>query len=94
MGEIDIVITDNGDLVTRVLSKIAATQRLPLDKVTIDSTFEDLGIDSLDGINVIFAIEDEFDISIPDAAAQSIRSVREMVEGIGTLVAAKAAAQP
>jgi acyl carrier protein len=90
----DTVITDNGDLVTRVLHKIAATQRLPQDKVTIDSTFEELGIDSLDGINVIFAIEDEFDISIPDAAAQSIRSVREMVEGIASLVAAKAAAQP
>ena len=87
------MITENGDLATRVLRKIAATQRLPQDKVTIDSTFEDLGIDSLDGINVIFAMEDEFEIAIPDEAAQSIRSVREMVDGIATLVAAKAPAQ-
>jgi acyl carrier protein len=94
MGEADTVSTENGDLVTRVLHRIAATQRLPQEKVTLESTFEDLGIDSLDGINVIFAIEDEFDISIPDDAAQSIRSVREMVEGIAALVAAKAPAQP
>jgi acyl carrier protein len=93
MGETETVSTDNGDLVTRVLRRIAATQRLPEEKVTIDSTFEDLGIDSLDGINVIFAIEDEFDISIPDDAAQSIRGVRQMVEGIAVLVAAKAQAQ-
>ncbi len=59
------------------------------DKVSIDSTFEELGIDSLDGINILFALETEFDISIPDDAAQEIRSVKEMVEGVGKLVEAK-----
>ena len=65
------------DLAQRVINCIAETQHLDADKVTIDSSFEELGIDSLDGINILFALETEFDISIPDDAAQAIRTVKE-----------------
>ena len=43
-------------------------------------------------MNILFAVESEFDISIPDEQAAAIKSVREMVEGIEKLVAAKEAA--
>ena len=79
------------ELVKRALHTIAVTQRLPEEKVTLDNTFENLGIDSLDGINIVFALEEEFDISIPDEDARSVRSVHQMVEGVARLVAAKAA---
>lgn len=75
-------------LTQRVLNTIAATQRISPEKVTIESSFEELGIDSMDGINILFALENEFDITIPDEQAKSIRSVRQMVEGINKLVAA------
>jgi acyl carrier protein len=78
------------ELAQRVITCIAETQHLEADKISIDSTFEELGIDSLDGINILFALETEFDISIPDDAAQQIRSVKEMVEGVGKLIGAKA----
>lgn len=74
------------DLEQRVISVIAATQHIPADTITIDSTFEELKIDSLDGINILFAVENEFNLNIPDEAAQKIRSVREMVEGIRKLM--------
>ena len=45
------------ELTARVRSIIAATQHLPQEKITADSTFEELGIDSLDGINILFAVE-------------------------------------
>ena len=77
------------DLIARVTGVIAKTQHLPAESVTIDSTFEQLKIDSLDGINILFALEGEFDVDIPDDAAKQIRSVREMVAGIETLLAAK-----
>jgi acyl carrier protein len=64
---------------------------VPPESVTIDSTFEDLKIDSLDGINILFELEGEFDVDIPDDEAKRIRSVREMVVGIETLLAAKQA---
>ena len=79
------------DLFQRAAQVIARTQHLPLESITIDSTFEQLKIDSLDGINILFAIEGEFDIDIPDEDARQIRSVREMVEGIEKLLAAKQA---
>jgi len=78
-------------LIDRVAAVIAKTQHIPPESVTIDSTFEELNIDSLDGINILFALESEFDVDIPDDAAKQIRSVREMVDGIEKLLAAKPA---
>ena len=77
----------------RVIAVIARTQHIPPDSVTIDSTFEQLKIDSLDGINIVFAIEEEFAIEIPVDAAKLIRGVRDVVDGVDKLVAAKASAQ-
>ena len=76
----------NDDLIGRVTAVIAKTQHIPPESVTIDSTFEELKIDSLDGINILFALESEFDVDIPDDAAKKIRSVREMTDGIAQLI--------
>ena len=76
----------NEELTGRVRRIIATAQHLPEEKVTAESTFEELGIDSLDGINILFAVESEFNINIPDEAAQSIRSVRDVVDGIAKLL--------
>jgi len=80
------------ELTARVIQVIAETQHLQPESITIDQTFAELKFDSLDGMNILFAIENEFDISIPDDQAVQIKSVREMVEGIEKLVAAKQAA--
>ncbi len=79
------------ELIERVTSVIAKTQKIPPESVTIDAkTFAELKIDSLDGINILFALETEFGIDIPDESARQVRSVREMVDGIDKLLAAKA----
>jgi len=80
------------DLAARVIQVIAKTQHLQPGSITIDQTFADLKFDSLDGMNILFAVETEFDISIPDDQAVKIKSVREMVDGIQKLIAAKAPA--
>jgi acyl carrier protein len=81
----------DADLGSRVIAVIAKAQRIPPDTVTLDSTFEELKIDSLDGINIVFALENEFGISIPDEGVQNLRSVRETVEGVAKLLGEKAA---
>jgi acyl carrier protein len=81
------------ELIHRLTEVIAKTQKIPPETVTIDKTFEELKIDSLDGINILFALEGEFDVEIPDEAARGIKTVREMAEGIEKLLAAKAEAQ-
>jgi acyl carrier protein len=74
------------ELTARVISIIATAQHLPPEKVTAESTFAELGIDSLDGINILFAVESEFNINIPDEAAQNLRSVRDVIDGIAKLL--------
>jgi acyl carrier protein len=80
------------ELIQRIRDVIANTQRIPVEKVTIDSSFEELGIDSMDGVNILFALENEFNITIPDEAAKQIRNVRQMMEGVERLIAGGGAA--
>jgi acyl carrier protein len=75
------------DVMSRVIRVIAETQRIPVDSVKPESTFEDLKIDSLDGINIVFAIENEFNINVPDEAAKSLRSVNDVALGVEKLLA-------
>ena len=79
------------ELTQRVLKAIATSKRIPLEQVTIDSEFLQLGIDSMDAVEILFALENEFDISIPDDDVRNVRNVRQMVEGVEKLVAAKTA---
>jgi acyl carrier protein len=53
-------------LIERVRKVIATSKRIPEEQVTVDSTFEELGIDSMDAVEILFALENEFDINIPD----------------------------
>ncbi|MBV9223150.1 MAG: acyl carrier protein [Acidobacteriaceae bacterium] len=81
---------ETDQLSSRVINVIAKTQRIPAESIAPDSTFNQLKIDSLDGINIIFALENEFGIEIPDEGINNMRSVREVTEGIEKLMAAKA----
>jgi acyl carrier protein len=74
------------DLIQRIITCIADSQKIPREKVTLDSSFEELGIDSLDGVNILFALENEFNINIPDEGVQGIRGVRQMVEALDKLL--------
>jgi acyl carrier protein len=82
------------DLIERVLKAMATSKRRPLETVTLDSTFEQLNIDSMDAVEILFALENEFDIVIPDDEVRNIRNVRQMCEGVERLVAAKAPGAP
>ena len=75
----------------RVLRVIATKQRIPLESVTPESTFEQLNIDSLDRLNLLFELEGEFDIQIDDEQAKQVTDIRQMIDGIEHLLQAKAA---
>jgi acyl carrier protein len=85
---------ETDELAEKVLRVIAHTQRISPESVSLDSTFEALKIDSLDGINIVFELEKEFNIEIPDDGVQNLRSVRDTVEGVRKLVEAKNLAVP
>ena len=66
----------------------------PID-VSADATLEDLGIDSMNLVEIIFAIEENFDIQIPfnanepDASGFDISSVKSIVSAVEALLAAR-----
>ena len=80
----------------QVIKIIAEQAVLEPSDVTMDSTLEDLGIDSLGLVESIFAIEEAFDITIPfnanepDASDFDISTVAAIVAGIEQLTAEKA----
>jgi acyl carrier protein len=77
------------DLTQRVLKTIASAKRIPLETVTIDSEFQALNIDSMDAVEILFALENEFDINIPDDDVRNVKNVRDMVTGVARLVEAR-----
>ncbi|MBP2650139.1 MAG: acpP 3 [Firmicutes bacterium] len=65
--------------------KDIVVEQLGVDEadVVIDSTFiDDLGADSLDIVELIMAFEEEFNVEIPDEAAEKIKTVKDAVEYI------------
>ncbi|HHU64349.1 MAG TPA: acyl carrier protein [Clostridiales bacterium] len=53
------------------------------EKVTLEASFiDDLGADSLDIVELIMALEEEFDLEIPDEEAEKVTTVGEVVEYI------------
>ncbi len=69
----------------KVISTVASVKHIPEGKISIDSSLADLGFDSLDMISLLFELENAFQISIPDDRARTIRTVREIVDGVRSL---------
>ena len=61
-----------------------AAKQLELDpsEITPDSTFESLGIDSLDVVDLVMSLEEEFDTEIPDEEVENIKTVGDIVKYI------------
>jgi acyl carrier protein len=73
------------DMTTFDKVKEIVVEQLGVDEadVAIESTFiDDLGADSLDIVELIMAFEEEFNIEIPDEAAEKIKTVKDAVDYI------------
>ena len=74
---------DAGDVTSRILEVVKNFDQVDANKVTEKVKFtDDLGLDSLDVVEVVMAIEDEFAIEIPDAEADKIVSIEDAVDYI------------
>jgi acyl carrier protein len=82
------------DIATRCIELIAKSKNLPPSSLTLDSTFDELQVDSLDKINLSFEVEEMFSIAIPDDSLSSLRTVGDVVRGVERLLAQKTAAAP
>ncbi len=67
----------------KVKSIIVEQLGVPAEEVTENASFiEDLGADSLDIVELVMALEEEYDITIPDEEAEKIQTVGDAVNYI------------
>jgi len=67
----------------RVIDIVADQLGVERDKITHDTSFiQDLGADSLDTVELVMELEEEFDINIPDDAAEKIQTVGQVIDFI------------
>ncbi|MEQ1884526.1 MAG: acyl carrier protein [Bryobacteraceae bacterium] len=64
----------------RLFRVIAVQQGVPVESVGLDTPFIELGVDSLDAINIVFAAEEEFGVTLPDKQLVSVRTPREFLQ--------------
>lgn len=71
------------EILSKVKDIVVEQLGVESDEVKGDSTFiDDLGADSLDIVELIMAFEEEFNIEIPDEAAEKIKTVQDVVSFI------------
>ena len=73
-----------------VIGIIAKKKKIDPSGITQATTFDQLGIDSLDGIDLVFTFEDEFNISIPDQVVQKMKSVGQVLEALREVLSKRA----
>ena len=73
------------DISQRVMDVIARVQKITVAEVNAALDLEALGMDSFDAINLIFALEEEFNIELPDNAKE-YKYIGEIIMGIETLM--------
>lgn len=80
----------SSEIETRVTALVAATLSVDQAMVPLDAAFAgDLAADSLDFVTLILAIEDEFQVDIPDEDAAVILTVAQMIEYVTLELALK-----
>lgn len=75
------------DEITEKLIEIVRHEKsLPDEALALDTPLAEAGIDSLDSLSILFAIEETFRISIPDDAARGIKTLGDMVNVVEGLL--------
>jgi acyl carrier protein len=78
---------------TAIFDIIAKTCSIERSRITLDSTLKELDVHSLDAVQVLFEIEDRFNISVPEREDQySAGTVRDLIVGVDRLLVEKATA--
>jgi len=71
------------EIETKVIEIVSKQLNAPKEKIKSSTSFvNDLGADSLDTVELVMAIEDAFDLSIPDDAATKIQTIGDVVKYI------------
>jgi len=73
------------EIESKLIEIVRKEKDLPDEKLTPETALADAGIDSLDALTILFGIEEEFGIAIPDDRAKALRTFGDMVDVIAEL---------
>ena len=74
------------EIAQKLIEIVRQEKQLSDDQLPLDTPLADAGIDSLDSLTILFAIEENFHISIPDDAARGIKTFGDMVSVVEALL--------
>lgn len=66
----------------KIATLLSTKKGVNKELISIDSSFEELGLDSLDSIELIADMEEEFNVTIPNTELQDIKTIRNAVDGL------------
>ncbi len=69
----------------KVAAIIADRKKISAGQISLETTFTELEVDSLEALSLIFDFEDAFEVEIPNEEAVKIQSVRDVVESLERL---------
>lgn len=75
------------EIESKLIAIIRQEKDIPDDLLRADTLLADAGIDSLDSLTILFGIEEQFNISIPDDRARAIRTFGDMTDIVIDLTA-------
>jgi acyl carrier protein len=78
------------DLEEQILATIARKKKLDASVLTLDSTFEELSIDSIQAMDLLFTFEDKFQVDLPDALALQMKTLREVAQALRSILDGRA----
>jgi acyl carrier protein len=78
------------DIAERIMDIIAKEAKLDRARLTLDTRLDELKIESLDLVQILFAIEDQFDVYVPyNDESYKLETLRDVVDGVNRLIAEK-----
>jgi acyl carrier protein len=74
------------EIETRLIDIVKQEKNVTDDQLKPETLLADAGIDSLDSLTILFAIEEQFKISIPDDKARAMKTFGDMIDAVEALV--------
>lgn len=75
-----------GEIEEKLIAIVRQEKDIPAEQLRPETLLADAGIDSLDSLTILFAIEEQFRISVPDDRARAMRSFGDMIDLVEELL--------
>ena len=79
----------NVEIEQAVKDAIARQKHLDSEVIGTESSLTSLGITSLDAITIVYEIEEQFDVEVPNDQLDSLETVKDIVDGVMRLIDAR-----